>query len=81
MSILSIRQIYRDVKIVLKILEAQLLYNYIDVTDSLTHPLTVILTISSISLLFVDRFGHSLPFCFYDGFLALSRVFRGKVEL
>ena len=40
-------------------LEAQLLCNYMDVTDSLFHGR---LTFSVISPLFVDRFGHSLRF-------------------
>ncbi len=41
------------------LLEAQLLYNQIGVTDSLTHKR---LAFSSISSLFMDRFGRSLRF-------------------
>ncbi len=41
-----------------KFLEAQLLYNWIDVTDSLT---TSHLPLSTISQLFVDRFGRFAP--------------------
>ena len=58
-------------------LEAQLLSNYIDVTDSLSH-----------GTLSVDRFGRSLRFCnlefdveaIFDGFMAHFRVFRGSFE-
>ena len=46
-------------------LEAQLLYDFIDVTDSLRHSLTG-RVISSTSPLFVDRFGRSLQFCYLE---------------
>ena len=59
-------------------LEAQLLYDYIDVTDSLTGRLAV----SAISPLFVDGFGRSLRSfhqefdkeAIFDGFIAHSLV-------
>ena len=61
------------------LLEAQLLSNYIDVVDSLTHP-TGRLAVSAITSLIVDRFGFYLRVCHLefdkkaisDGFMAHS---------
>ncbi len=63
-------------------LEAQLLSNWIDVTDSVVGRLALL----AISPLIVARFGRSLRFCnlefgkeaIPDGFVAHSRVFRGR---
>ncbi len=49
-----------QVNLISKILEGQLLFNKIDVTDSLTHKH---LAFTTISPLFVNRFGRSLQFC------------------
>ncbi len=46
--------------IIVRLLEAQLPSNHIDVTDLLRHTVTYI---SAISSLFVDRFERSLWFC------------------
>ena len=62
----------------------QLLSNYIDVTDSLRPSLTGCLAVSTISPLFVDRFGRSLLLCYLefdneaisDGFMAYFRDLR-----
>ena len=64
-------------------LEAQLLSNYIDVTDSLRHSRDVKLFWPYL-LFFVDRFESSLQFYYLefdreaisDGFMVHSRVFR-----
>ena len=52
------------------LLEARLLSNYIDVSDSLRHLLTRSLTgrlaFSPISPLFVVRFGRSFRFCYLE---------------
>ncbi len=45
-----------------QLLEAQLLYTYVDVTDSPPQSLTGRLALSAISPLFVDRFGRSFFF-------------------
>ena len=47
----------------LRFLEAQLLFYFIDVTDSLRPPLMGRLAVSTISPLFVIRFRRSLQFC------------------
>ncbi len=44
-----------------EILEAQFLFNPIDVTDSLPHRIS--LAVPAISPLFADRFGRSFRFC------------------
>ena len=49
-------------------LEAQLLFIYIDVTNSLLHNVThrTFNYFWAISSLFVDRFGRSLRFCYLE---------------
>ena len=69
------------------VLEAQLLSNYIDVTDSLSHSLAGRLSVLAISPLFVNILRRSLRFCHLefderditDGFMAHYPVFRESV--
>ncbi len=72
------------------LLEAHLFSNYIDeLDDSLHHILTGRLAISTISLLFVDRFWSYLQFCdlefheeaIYDGWGVKKLSLCGPVDL
>ncbi len=48
------------------LLEAQLLYNYIDVTVSFPHSLTGRLALATLSPLFVDLYRRSSRFCYLE---------------